>query len=59
MKRIFMIMSLCALVFAGCNSKKEEEKEEKTKFVVTTPIERDTTITKITYRRYIQSNISR
>ncbi len=46
MKRIFMIMTLCALVFAGCNSKKEEEKEEKTKFVVTTPIEKDTTITK-------------
>ena len=46
MKRIFMIMSLCALVFAGCNSKKEEEKEEKTKFLVTNPIEKDTTITK-------------
>ena len=30
MKRIFMIMTLCALVFAGCNSKKEEEKKEKT-----------------------------
>jgi len=46
MKRIFMIMTLCALVFAGCNSKKEEEKEEKTKFLVTNPIEKDTTITK-------------
>ncbi|MBL0737802.1 efflux RND transporter periplasmic adaptor subunit [Flavobacterium sp. GN10] len=46
MKRIFMIMSLCALVLAGCNSKKEEEKEEKTKFLVTNPIEKDTTITK-------------
>ncbi|GAA3741857.1 efflux RND transporter periplasmic adaptor subunit [Flavobacterium ginsengisoli] len=41
-----MIMTLCALVFAGCNSKKEEEKEEKTKFLVTNPIEKDTTITK-------------
>ncbi|BDU26248.1 hemolysin D [Flavobacterium sp. GSB-24] len=41
-----MIMSLCALVLAGCNSKKEEEKEEKTKFLVTNPIEKDTTITK-------------
>ncbi|GAA6772180.1 hypothetical protein AAGS39_29320 [Flavobacterium sp. CGRL2] len=39
-------MSLCALVLAGCNSKKEEEKEEKTKFLVTNPIEKDTTITK-------------
>lgn len=46
MKRIFMIMTLCTLVFAGCNSKKEEEKEEKTKFLVTNPIEKDTTITK-------------
>ncbi len=46
MKRIFMIMTLCALVFAGCNSKKEEEKKEKTKFLVTNPIEKDTTITK-------------
>jgi len=41
-----MIVTLCALVFAGCNSKKEEEKEEKTKFLVTNPIEKDTTITK-------------
>jgi membrane fusion protein (multidrug efflux system) len=46
MKRIFMLMSLCALVFAGCNSKKEGEKEQKTKFLVTNPIEKDTTITK-------------
>ncbi|MEN2399156.1 efflux RND transporter periplasmic adaptor subunit [Flavobacterium sp. MC2016-06] len=47
MKKIFMILSLCALfLYTSCNSKKEEIKEEKTKFLVTTPIERDTTITK-------------
>ncbi|PWJ59600.1 membrane fusion protein (multidrug efflux system) [Dyadobacter jejuensis] len=44
MKRILMLMSLCALLYqTGCE-KKEEAKEEETKFVVTSPIRKDTTI---------------
>ncbi|MGO4771232.1 efflux RND transporter periplasmic adaptor subunit [Flavobacterium sp. W22_SRS_FK3] len=47
MKRILMLLSLCILLLhTSCNSKKEEAKEEKTKFLVTNPIEKDTTITK-------------
>ncbi|KGO96808.1 efflux RND transporter periplasmic adaptor subunit [Flavobacterium enshiense] len=45
-KRILMLVSLCALWFnTSCESKKEE-KEEKTKFLVTTPIQKDTITTK-------------
>lgn len=41
-----MLISLCALVCqTGCESKKEE-KEAKTQFLVTTPLRKDTTITK-------------
>ncbi|ESU24735.1 RND family efflux transporter MFP subunit [Flavobacterium enshiense DK69] len=41
-----MLVSLCALWFnTSCESKKEE-KEEKTKFLVTTPIQKDTITTK-------------
>lgn len=44
MKNILMYMSLCALLFhASCQSK-EEKKEEETKFVVTSPLKKDTTI---------------
>ncbi|PSR54761.1 efflux RND transporter periplasmic adaptor subunit [Adhaeribacter arboris] len=46
MKRILMLLSLCALFcHTSCESKKEE-KEEKTKFLVTSPLKKDTLITK-------------
>ena len=45
MKRIFMLMSLCALLcYTSCESKKEHH-ELETKFLVTSPIKMDTTIT--------------
>lgn len=53
-KRILMLASLCGLLFsASCNSKKEEKKEE-TKFLVTSPVKKDTLITK-SYVCQIQS----
>lgn len=46
MKKILMLMGLCALLCnTGCESKKEE-KEEATEFLVTSPVQMDTTITK-------------
>lgn len=46
MKRILMLMSLSALFYqTGCESKKEE-KEEEVKFLVTSPVEKDTIIDK-------------
>lgn len=46
MRTILMFMSLCTLLcYTSCSSKKEE-KEEETKFPVTTPLRRDTTIIK-------------
>lgn len=46
MRAILMFVSLGALLcYTGCSSKKEE-KEEETKFLVTTPLRRDTTIIK-------------
>lgn len=46
MKKVLMLMSLCALVYqTGCESK-HEEKEEATHFLVTSPLRKDTTITK-------------
>lgn len=46
MKKVLMLMSLCALVCqTGCESK-HEEKEEETHFLVTSPLKKDTTITK-------------
>ncbi|MCC9136652.1 efflux RND transporter periplasmic adaptor subunit [Pontibacter silvestris] len=45
MKRILMLMGLCALLcHTGCESKKEE-KETETEFLVTSPVRKDTTIT--------------
>ena len=45
MKRIFMYFGLClSIAFTGCESKKEKE-EEKTKFLVTSPLMQDTTVT--------------
>jgi membrane fusion protein (multidrug efflux system) len=46
MKRIVMLMGVCALLLSTACAKKEEEKVEKTKFSVTNPIVKDTTITK-------------
>jgi membrane fusion protein (multidrug efflux system) len=46
MKKILMLISLCALLCqTGCESKKEE-KEEEVHFLVTSPLKKDTTITK-------------
>ncbi|KAF2520190.1 efflux RND transporter periplasmic adaptor subunit [Flavobacterium salilacus subsp. salilacus] len=45
MKRIFMIMGLCALLcITSCKTEKEG-KEEKTEFLVTNPVKMDTTMT--------------
>lgn len=45
MKRIHILMSLCALLYsAGCSSK-AEEKEEITNYLVTSPLQKDTTVT--------------
>ena len=46
MKRIFVYFGLClSFVYTGCESKKEEKAEHETKFLVTSPLKRDTTIT--------------
>lgn len=46
MKRLIMMMSLCALVCStGCKND-HKEKEEEVKFLVTTPIKKDTLTTK-------------
>ncbi len=45
MKRIFTVIGLCGALFAtSCDSKKEEKKEEEVKFLVTSPVEKDTTV---------------
>lgn len=45
MKRILSLTGLCALLcYAGCSPKKEK-KEEETKFLVTSPVVMDTTVT--------------
>jgi membrane fusion protein, multidrug efflux system len=46
MKRILMLMSLCALLLhAGCSSK-TEEKEGEVKYLATSPLKKDTVITR-------------
>jgi len=46
MKRILMVISLCALLLhTGCESKKEE-KEEEVDYLVTSPLLKDTLVTK-------------
>ena len=46
MKRIFMLTSLCALVYQmSCTSRGEEIKENETKFLVTSPMNMDTAMT--------------
>jgi membrane fusion protein (multidrug efflux system) len=44
-KKIFLLGIGLALFSVGCNSKKQE-KEEETKFIVTSPIKKDTSITR-------------
>ena len=47
MKKIPTLLSLCALLYAtGCSTNAEEKKEEVAQFQVTSPLQRDTTITK-------------
>lgn len=46
MRKTLVFMSLCGILcHTSCNSKKEE-KEEETKFLVTSPLKKDTTITR-------------
>ncbi|MBS7563286.1 efflux RND transporter periplasmic adaptor subunit [Mucilaginibacter sp. Bleaf8] len=46
MKKLLMFMSLCAIVcYTSCKSK-QAEKEETTKFSVTSPVKMDTSVTK-------------
>ena len=46
MRQILMFAGLCALLFhTGCSTEKEE-KEEETKFLVTSPLRRDTLLTR-------------
>jgi len=47
MKRILLLISLVALFFqTGCDSKGEEKKEEETVFLITSPVVKDTMVTK-------------
>lgn len=46
MRRILVLMGLCVLLFTtGCKSE-HEEKEEETRFLVTSPLKKDTVITR-------------
>lgn len=54
MKKILMLMSVCALLLNASCKKEEKEKEEKTEFLVTNPIKKDTVVTK-DYVAQIQS----
>jgi len=46
MKRILMVISLCAILFATSCESKKEEKEEEVNYLVTSPLQRDTIVTK-------------
>jgi membrane fusion protein (multidrug efflux system) len=47
MKKMLMVIGLCvSLLNTGCESKKEEKKEEEVEFSVTNPIEKDTIVEK-------------
>jgi membrane fusion protein (multidrug efflux system) len=45
-KRIFMFMALCAIVSMTSCGHKKHEKEEEVKFLVTSPLKKDTVITR-------------
>ena len=46
MNKLLALLSLCVLLYCtSCSSKAKEEKEEETKFLVTSPLRKDTTIT--------------
>ena len=46
-KRILMLLSLCALVsVTSCTKHEEEKQEEVVKYAVTSPLQKDTTVTK-------------
>jgi membrane fusion protein (multidrug efflux system) len=46
MKKVVMLTGLCALIcFSGCG-KKDEEKEEEVKFLATSPLKMDTSVTR-------------
>ncbi len=47
MKRTLLFVSLCTLIFqTGCETKGEEKKEAETNFLVTSPVVKDTLVTK-------------
>ena len=47
MKPISVLLSLCALLYmTGCSTNAEEKKEETVNYLVTSPLQKDTTITK-------------
>lgn len=47
MKRIPVLLSLCAVLYmTGCSTNAEEKKEEAVNYLVTSPLQKDTTITK-------------
>ncbi len=46
MKRIFILANLATILFFSACQAKKEEKEVETKFLVTSPIEKDTLIFK-------------
>lgn len=47
MKPISVLLSLCALLYmTGCSTNAEEKKEEAVNYLVTSPLQKDTTITK-------------
>jgi len=54
MKKILMLVSVCALFINTSCHKEEKEKEEKIEFLVTNPIVKDTVVTK-DYVSQIQS----
>jgi len=46
MNRILMAISLCSAIYLTSCDKKKEEKEEEVKYLVTSPLQRDTLVTK-------------
>jgi membrane fusion protein (multidrug efflux system) len=46
MKKVVMLAALCALICFSACSKKDEEKEEEVKFLATSPLKMDTSVTR-------------